>query len=994
MACFLFLWSFTCGQQGPLLFNHLTLEDGLSETSNANFYLDSRGFVWINSVEGLNRFDGSTIKVYTNNPDDSLSMKGNLVTSSFFEDSSSRMWFTTLDAINAYDWTTDCFHHYSVTVEKNALTGYYSFYLDREHNLWLIVDKYLYTFNIQTFEFHKVDVTEVDVNRAIALSDANGRVTTVWAYRRNDAGAEQFTLDANYQVISKKIVWENIDSKPCKFKDMICQGDSLIWVLSDDAIWKYNVLKNEGQWIPLLQTEATSFKFLDDRTLLIGFKKNGLREFSLDELKLTHQYHHLPDNNASLLSNSIDEINKDAKGNIWISSWGVGISYTQPRKRKFNTFYPKELLPGIESFNPVALVRASPEVLMCATRTDGFYYISRKGASPPEIIRVPHLDAKSVPGNVDDVFKDDLGYYWISSFPGLSVFDQSTGITKRILVEKTPSIHGTPWQDQSRLFSGGGLFEVKGNMTEGFHLERSKAIPDTVTSTIIWADSRDRIWIDNGLQSVMVLDAKNFNLLSTIPGTGYRPKIIERDSMYWICSSEGLFEVDGDSLTVVKVYNKSNGMPGSDFNSVEMDHDKRLWLTMNKAVVMYDPSNKTVHTFSQEDGLPPLQFSEASYQFEDGEIWFAANDGITRFYPEQVHDLDIAAIPQITDIQVNDKNPIEKLICAITGTTNVPLIQKLVFHYKENTLSFRVCALEFSSPRLTKVKYQLEGVDNEQVVTSSGSFIRYPNLSHGDYKFVVYASNSDGIYNPTPRVLLIHIIPPFYKTWLFYTLIALLVIGIVAYIIYLRFSKALELQRVRLKLYENLHDDVGSRLTAIVLSAEDLERNEKINNPKIQSISKIAKSIVENMRRLVWAIDPENDKISTMVQKITHDKSLILGDHISFHIHVDDHLKNVIIPGEIRYQISSICNEAFNNISKYAEATAVMVNLSRDNRKFHLTITDNGKGFDPESTSKNSVAGSGYGLNNMKRRASRVKGNLEIISKPGKGTRIVADFPY
>ena len=134
--------------------------------------------------------------------------------------------------------------------------------------------------------------------------------------------------------------------------------------------------------------------------------------------------------------------------------------------------------------------------------------------------------------------------------------------------------------------------------------------------------------------------------------------------------------------------------------------------------------------------------------------------------------------------------------------------------------------------------------------------------------------------------------------------------------------------------------------------------------------------------------------MSNLIQKITHDKSLILDDTIAFTIQVDENLKNVIVPGEIRYQIISICNEAFNNIIKYAKATSVIVSLSKGNRSFHLTITDNGIGFDTASTSKNNMSGSGYGLNNMKRRASRVKGTLEILSKPGEGTRIIADFPY
>jgi signal transduction histidine kinase len=266
-------------------------------------------------------------------------------------------------------------------------------------------------------------------------------------------------------------------------------------------------------------------------------------------------------------------------------------------------------------------------------------------------------------------------------------------------------------------------------------------------------------------------------------------------------------------------------------------------------------------------------------------------------------------------------------------------------------------------------------------------------LPAGTYRFVIYAANSDGIYNPAPRELLITITPPFYKTWWFITLIALLAIGIVAYIIYLRFSKTLELQRVRLKLYENLHDDVGSRLTAIVLSAEEIERNEKWNHPKLLSIANIARSIVGNMRRLVWAIDPENDRMVSILQRINYDGGVILGDKIQLELNIPDALKSMVVPGEIRYQMASICNEAFNNIAKYARAKMVTLTITREGRNLKLSIHDDGIGFDPAEQARHTVSGSGYGLNNMRKRAARVKGQLHIESKPGEGTIVEAVFP-
>jgi anti-sigma regulatory factor (Ser/Thr protein kinase) len=379
--------------------------------------------------------------------------------------------------------------------------------------------------------------------------------------------------------------------------------------------------------------------------------------------------------------------------------------------------------------------------------------------------------------------------------------------------------------------------------------------------------------------------------------------------------------------------------------------------------------------------------------FEDGEIWFGSGKGITRFYPQDIHDVQIKAIPQITEIQVNDHIPFGKLICQQTGATNITEIQKLKFDFRSNTISLRINSLEYSAPKFNKVRYWMEGMDSDTLETTSGSFIRYPNISPGTHRLVLFAGNSDGLFNPEPRILIIVITPPYYKTWWFYTLMALIAISIIAYIVYLRFSKRLELQNVRLKLYENLHDDVGSRLTAIVLSAEDLERNENLSHPKLKSISQIARSIVGNMRRLVWAIDPENDKINSIVQKINHDKAQILNDSIECTIEVDEHLKNMIVPGEIRYQMSSICNEAFNNISKYARADSVKVKILKEKNQLIFMIEDNGIGFNPAEQSKKVDSGSGYGLANMQRRASRVQGKFSLNSAPGKGTRIEVRFP-
>src|SRR6185436_12273180 len=115
------------------------------------------------------------------------------------------------------------------------------------------------------------------------------------------------------------------------------------------------------------------------------------------------------------------------------------------------------------------------------------------------------------------------------------------------------------------------------------------------------------------------------------------------------------------------------------------------------------------------------------------------------------------------------------------------------------------------------------------------------------------------------------------------------------------------------------------------------------------------KSIVGNMRRLVWAIDPENDSMNSLMQKIQYDKSFILGDETEFRMEIDPSMKPLMIPGEIRYQVTSVINEALNNIMKYANARQVIIRFWKKPHEFNMTIRDDGIGFNIEETKKDAL---------------------------------------
>jgi len=147
------------------------------------------------------------------------------------------------------------------------------------------------------------------------------------------------------------------------------------------------------------------------------------------------------------------------------------------------------------------------------------------------------------------------------------------------------------------------------------------------------------------------------------------------------------------------------------------------------------------------------------------------------------------------------------------------------------------------------------------------------------------------------------------------------------------------------------------------------------------------------MRRLVWAIDPENDAVSNIAAKIRSDKSMILGDDIHFHLNVGPEILQTALKGEIRYQLLSIINEGLNNISKYAQAKNVWIDLTRNGKFVHLNIRDDGVGFDTSEIKNDKVKATGYGLKNMEKRVTRVNGKLVVTSVPGQGTTINVTVP-
>lgn len=978
-------------QEDDLLFNHLGLDAGLSEHTNVHVYKDTRGFVWISSINGLNRFDGTHIKVYMPDKQDSAAIAGENIQTPFFEDRYQRMWFATYIAINCYHPEVDSFSHFVYTPDKTKAQGYYIFYL-QDSLLWMTIEgKGLFTFNTETKKFAFVTPLKIfDCNKIGYVTNGNGSLKKILAFDVSRSHVEEVSIDENQKVSETRFLEINgkVDLFP---KKIINEGDSIVWIGGKYSLIRLNIDNHHAWELPV--DRLLSIEHLNDSILIVSTEENGVWKFNKQRLKFVGQLLHDPADPYSIHSDRIHSMSRDRDGTIWLNTTGQGLSFAHPAKRKFKSTIPYRDKTEKINFVPVGLHEESDGKVFCITQLGKFYSLSRDAQKPIELNLAGYSQQNK---KIHRTLKSRDNNIWLSTFNGFALIRPD-----RKKIEWVSDDEFFAW-DAIELRNGNILI---GSASLGLYKNVLKNNTNTLTQLdatvfpdeylIQFQDSRGTIWASSHVVDVAVIDENVTKVITKIPVQGTICHLVESvaTNTMWVASSTGLYEVDTRDFRIRAIHQDiANGCTA--YTNMLQDKKGRLWLTCKNQIAVFDTATKKFNMFVGEDGMPATQFNYyGALQLKDGEMWFPFIGGYIQFHPEKISPIRLQAVPQITACFINDQDHTTNLVCENTNARNITNIEKLTFSYKNNTLGFLLSALEYSAPVRNRVRYKMEGVDKDWIEVKSGSMVRYPVLPHGNYTLMVKAANSDGLYSDMLRKLEIRITPPYYKTWWFFSLLAIASLAIIFYITYLNFSKRLELERVRLRLYENLHDDVGSRLTAIVLSAEDLAQRENFHHPKLDRISGIAKSIVGNMRRLVWAIDPENDAVSNLAAKIRSDKSMILGDDINFHLNVQPEILQSALKGEIRYQLLSIINEALNNISKYAKAQNVWIDLSRTGKFIHLTIRDDGIGFDMGEIKNDKIKATGYGIKNMEKRVARVHGSLAVTSAPGKGTIINVKVP-
>ncbi|HSE98511.1 MAG TPA: two-component regulator propeller domain-containing protein [Blastocatellia bacterium] len=577
-------------------------------------------------------------------------------------------------------------------------------------------------------------------------------------------------------------------------------------------------------------------------------------------------------------------------------------------------------------------------------------------------------------------------------------------------------------QSRNPAWSGLSRFNRSDNR---FHsLTESEGFPSGKSVSSFVEDNNGNLWLGFYEGGLARYDGSGFEVFSAedgLPAELITDLELDRNGRLWLSSSGGgASRIDDPAAKKPSfvTFTTSNGLSSNNIRTITEDRFGNIYFGTVRGVDRISPETNRVKHYSVTDGLAG-DFVVDSHCDKNGILWFATTSGLSRLVPtaEESYSplpillggLRIAGVQRaLPELGASELGPIE-------------------LRDTQNNLQLDYFGLYFHTGETLRYQYILEGADADWSPPTEHRTITLANLSPGSYRFLVRALNSAGTTSPQPASVTFRILPPIWLRWWFIASVALLTVAIL-YSFYRyrtarlrelnaalaeakrseealgrsRQERLVELERVRVRIATDLHDDIGSSLTQIALLSEVAHQQAggDSNNgaASIARIIKVSNELVDTMSDIVWAINPRKDHLSDLLQRMRRFASdLLTARNITFQFRAPDTDRDLELGANLRREVFLIFKESINNIVKHSGCERAEISLRIEGDRLELNMSDDGKGFNVPSLNGGEPAFSagkgGNGILSMRKRAEEMGGRFEIISAPGHGTAATLHMP-
>jgi signal transduction histidine kinase len=392
-------------------------------------------------------------------------------------------------------------------------------------------------------------------------------------------------------------------------------------------------------------------------------------------------------------------------------------------------------------------------------------------------------------------------------------------------------------------------------------------------------------------------------------------------------------------------------------------------------------------------------FQPAGCKTKDGRLLFPTLNGVAVVRPDTL-DANLLAPPVLIGKVIVDGD-VESPVVTANNREKTALVtvppgkRQLEIHYT---------ALSFSAPEKVHFKYRMDGLDSDWVDGGAKRIANYSYLPHGRYRFRVQACNNDAVWNTQGASLGLVVLPYVWQTWWFIgaallsggTGIALTVRSIEKAKSRRRFERqqqAHAVERERTRIARDFHDDLGACLTHMIVLSE-LVKEDKARPAEVEAhaakIAGAAQKAVRGLGTIVWAVNPRNDTLDSLVQYLSqYAHEFFEASPIACHLDLPTEAPSISLTAEVRHNLFMVVKEALNNVLKHSGASEAHLRLKLQDGVLEIQVEDNGRGFalGDVTTSKRS------GMSNMRHRIEMIGASLQIESQPGQGASVRVFLP-
>ncbi|MDW3645633.1 MAG: two-component regulator propeller domain-containing protein [Bacteroidia bacterium] len=834
-----YLGLFLKAQLLDLNFRKLSLEKGLSQSNVTSILKDQKGFMWVGTQNGLNRYDAYSFQRYS-----TVNGLDEAYVSTLLQSRDGSIWVgNTQGSLNVVDPVSLKLSSLEVEFPVNGRKGILRIFEDKQGKIWISTRTGLHVYDITANRFFHFPEQEKKLSSLAVYGVISGEEDVLWV------ACQQGILGlSNIEFTDKGEIQADIQKAPEKYPYLhqglafriIPSQNGGMWINAWQKGFVYFHPKSEDyKFYPLVAEEENGeaievFDIAEDAegNLWGSSKNHGLIKLNPQSAALEFVRYDA-DRESSLGSNTLMGLYIDEENGIWAGTYGAGLNYHHPDKSKFRHIRADDPPNGL-SYPLVYSIYPSrfDESLWVGTHGGGLNRIVNRN-SPESYFShyLPELERK---GSLKDevvisLAEDGEENLWVGSYHGLSilaiedkladkgafVFEGELGDTEGWNVLEKAAIWAMVFDQKGRMWIGTneGLFRKDPDDPEFKHFvhepDNPHSLRDDTYLRRIYEGADGSIWIatSKGLHRYRE-ESQDFEIYSDGGETGKALSssntfcvLRDRDGRIWVgMQGSGLNVIlpgEGDDFQVLHFF-ETDGIPSNLIMGLLEDEFGQIWGSSSNGLFRFHPDSLITHSKEAEDylrlydsydGLQSNEFLEGSFAKDaEGKLYFGGVNGYSVFHPSELQGRQEEVPLYLSRLKVLNKEvrvgeeirkgeiPLEKALCNK---------ENLYLSWRDYFFSIDFSALNYEGPEKTEYSYKLDGLHQEWIEIGLQRSVTFTNLDPGDYTLRVKASNADGIWNKEERRLGIHISTPPWKSWWAYCLYVLGILGLIS--LYIRF---------------------------------------------------------------------------------------------------------------------------------------------------------------------------------------------------------------